>query len=434
MGPRRVIALALTALAMAVPAAAAAAPPRWLASWGAAMTGVPGPAAAPSSTLRQFAHLSVGGSAVRVRLSNRAGTVPLTFTSATVAVRAAGAATTPGTLRRLTLGGSPTITVPPGVEVTTDPVVLHTRAQDDLAVSLYAPGTPTVTEHALALVTEYGADGDHTLDPAGTAFTRTQISLDWLDGVDVRTRQARGAVVALGDSITDGSAADRDRNDRWLDVLGRRFDRLPRGDRRRRSVVNAGVARGTLCASGMDHPAGQPSVDRNPLGPAVIRRLRRDVYARAGATDAIVFAGSNDLRGGTPAENVIGCLNQVARRLHAHGVRVIGATIIPRDGGEGWDARVADPRRRRVNRWIRRSDAFDAVADFDRAVRSRPRPNAISRRFQATGPSDIGTHPNAAGHAAMGRSIDLDDFAPSYVLGGVVRATLVPRPRLWRNW
>lgn len=199
-------------------------------------------------------------------------------------------------------------------------------------------------------------------------------------------------------------------------------------------MVNAGLARNTLCPTRLDHPRGRPRVDRNPLGPAVLRRLRRDVYTRAGATDVILFAGSNDLRGGAPARSVIGCLDAVVRRAHAHGLRVIGATVIPRDGGAGWTAHVADPRRRRVNRWIRRTDTFDAVIDFDRVVRSHLHPGSIAARFQSTGEADAGTHPNPAGHAAMGRSIDLDLFAPTVVIGGLPRATLVPRPRLWRNW
>jgi lysophospholipase L1-like esterase len=434
---RRIALMAVPVLLAVAPAAAPAAQPRWLASWGAAMVGAPGPAVAPSATHRQFAHLSAGGRAVRVRLSNRAGTVPLTFTAVTVAVRAGGAALQPGTLRRLTLRGSTTIVVPPGAEVSTDRVALRTRGQDDLAVSLYAPGSPPVTEHPTALTTEYATAaeaGDHTADPGAAAFTRTQISLDWVDGVDVLTRQTRGSIIALGDSITDGSAADRDGNDRWLDVLGRRLGALPAGDPRRRAVVNAGLARNTLCPTSLDRPRGRPRVDRNPLGPAILRRLRRDVYTRAGATDVILFAGSNDLRGGAPARSVIGCLNAAARRLHAHGLRVIGATVIPRDGGAGWTARVADPRRRRVNRWVRRTEAFDAVIDFDRVVRSRRHPGSIAPRFQSTGEADAGTHPNPAGHAAMGHAIPLDLFAPASGIAGRPHATLVPRPRLWRNW
>src|SRR4051794_19837982 len=183
MGVARPATLALTLATVVGAPAGAAAAPRWRAAWGAAMVGAPGPAAAPSATHRQFAHLSAGGRAVRVRLSNRAGSVPLTFTAATVAVRAARATLQPGTPRRLTLGGSTTIVLPPGVEGTTDPVPLRTRGQDALAVSLYARGSPPVTEHPTALTTEYATAagaGDHTPDADGAAFTSTQISLDWV--------------------------------------------------------------------------------------------------------------------------------------------------------------------------------------------------------------------------------------------------------------
>jgi lysophospholipase L1-like esterase len=267
----------------------------------------------------------------------------------------------------------------------------------------------------VALTTEYATGdgtGDHTADAAPDAFTRTRTALDWIDEVDVRTEQASGTVVALGDSITDGSGLDVDADERWVDDLGRRFDDLPATDPRRRAVVNAGITFNFLCPTSADGSPGA-DIDRNPAGPAAVRRLGRDVISRAGVREAILFEGTNDLQHGDSASTVIDCMKRVAWRLHEHAIRVIGATVIPRDGGVGWDAAQDDPQRHKVNAWMRRTTAFDGVADFAQATASPDDPDQLEPGFELPDPADFGTHPNAAGHAAMADAVDLDAFAPA---------------------
>jgi len=364
-----------------------------------------GSASVTSATYRQFAHLSVGGSAVRVRLSNSSGKSPLVFRTAAVGIRSQGAALVAGSSRPLTRGGARTITVPAGEVAYSDPVSLQVLPQQDLAVSLYADGSPAVTQHPSAFVTEYvtaSGAGDHSDDTDSTAFTGSMASVFWLDTVDVLTTEARGTVVALGDSITDGANSTMDANNRWTDVLARRFEALPDGDLRRRAVVNAGIGGGTLCG-----------VERDDIGANGLRRLA-DVMAQSGATDVIVFMGTNDIFSGNPpfgtggdAANIIKCMRTAITAIHGHGLRAIGATIIPRNGGELWIPPTEDPIRQQVNDWIRTSGAFDAFIDFDAITRWDLYPNIMQPQYEL---GSDGTHPNAAGHAAMGSGVDLAMF------------------------
>lgn len=385
-------------------------PNRWVTAWGSSMSGrMPG-RAGPAVTYREFAHLSIGGDELRVRLSNFAGSTPLVIDAATVAIRSEGGSLRPGTIRTLTMHGEARFTLAPGEIRRTDPVRLRVAAQQQLAISLYVAGTAPVIWHPDAFETEYATAlgaGNHTRDVTGESFTRTFTSIWWVDAVDVLTNRASGTIVVLGDSLTDGAHSDMNRNDRWIDDLGRREDLLPAPSRL--GVVNEGIAGNRLCT-----PTGRLAFEKGEPG---LDRLGRDVFSQSSVRDVIVFLGTNDIRWHTKASTVIGCLERAIAAIHRHGFRAIGATLIPRDLGAGWQPSADDPQRAAVNRWIRTSGRFDAYIDFDAAVRWSAHPDQIKPVFRAD-PNrvsyldNLGTHPNAAGYAAMANAIKLAIFWP----------------------
>ncbi|TDE08140.1 DUF5722 domain-containing protein [Jiangella asiatica] len=371
--------------------------PAWRAAWGASIGGHYGGDSRPDATYRQALDLSTGGSAVRVRFVNPFSDQDLVFDAASVGVRAGTGADVEGEPRPLTVMGSAEIRVRPGETVYTDPVALPVSAGDDLLVSTHAAASLPLLSHDWALKTQYATvegAGDHTGDAGGAAFAPVSTSTYWLDAVDVLGAQVRGTVVALGDSITDGAGADLDADNRWPDVLADRLDALAPDDPRRRAVVNAGIGGNTL-----------NSVENPLVGVNGLARLDRDVLTQTGVTDVVVFHGTNDIYVGETAAHVIASLETAAQRIHDAGARAVVATLIPRGNGVGWTAEHEE-RRLEVNEWIRSNTVYDAVIDFDAVVDDPADPGHIRADYDADG-----THPNAAGYAAMAGAIDLDLFA-----------------------
>lgn len=404
------------------PAAEAA----WVSTWGTAMQGpyavggqssspppnsaLPG-GAARDQTLRLVVRTTVGGTALRIRLSNALGTEAVTFGAARVGVRTGGAAVVKGSNRPLTFASSGSVTVAAGEQQVSDPVTFDVAKGTDLAVSLHVSGkSGTATYHRRALTTSYlsmPGTGDHTGETTTGSFTHTTSSWYWLDGVEVLAPDDAGAVVVLGDSITDGSFATLDRNDRWTDVLARRL--AARADSGT-GVVNAGIGGNMLsprpCAS---------------CGPAALERLERDVFSRT-ATAVIVLEGTNDLGWRSPASDVIAALKRVAQAARARGLRSIGATILPRGGSSDWTP-AKESARQEVNAFIRNGGAFDAVVDMDAATRDDELPDRLRPAFD----SGDHLHPNPAGFAAMGSAVDLSLLPPSQTSGD---APVEPPPPL----
>ncbi|MFD8390709.1 SGNH/GDSL hydrolase family protein [Streptomyces sp. NPDC059680] len=305
---------------------------------------------------RLIVHTSVGGDDPRVRLSNAFGDRPLTVDSVYAGVRGEGAALRPGSNRRLTFGGGRTVTVPAGAAAWSDPLPGRLRAGTDLVVSLHTPAAVgPATGHWLALQTSYTGRGDHTAEESGTEWTRTTRSWWYLDAVSVRpSRRATGAVVALGDSITDGRHSTMDRNRRWPDYLARRLNTAHAAVR---GVADEGISGNRVLADG--------------IGQSALHRLDRDVLSLPGVRTVFVFEGVNDLRAhpGVTAQDLIAGYRKIAERVHAAGKCVVAATIGPFQGRPEWDP-AAEAVRRRVNRFLRTSAEFDATADFDRTLRS----------------------------------------------------------------
>ncbi|BBY27036.1 SGNH/GDSL hydrolase family protein [Mycolicibacterium sediminis] len=363
-------------------------------------------------TIRAILTPTFGGTTARVRLSNRFGTVPVTFTQATVARRAAGPALVPDTLAPLTFGGNRSVTVAPGQDVVSDPVDVVVQAFEPLAVSLHVAGDiGKPTEHAVARQTSYltpeGA-GDHTGDVDGDAFTQRTTSRPFVSGVEVLAPQSDGAVVALGDSITDGYQAvpagapetveGIDADGRWPDDLARR---LAAADRPL-SVLNLGIAGNRVLQDSA--VGGQPDVQ----GAAVIRRLDADLLTQSGVTTVIWIEGINDLFMTPTAtvEELTGGYRDVIGRLHSRGLRVLLGTITPA-GGNSSAPPGSEEVRQAVNAWIREESPADGVVDFDAAVRDPADPSRINPAYDG---SDH-LHFNLAGYQAMADAVPLELIA-----------------------
>ncbi len=333
-------------------------------------------------TLRLIVYSHFPGARLRIRLSNTFGTTPLTIGQADVALQSAGATIVPGTDRRLAFAGRRTITIPAGAEVSSDPVALTIGAEQNLAVSLFVPGNsgPT-TWHALGVQTNYvSTPGNHAADQAGGAFTTQVSSWFWLDGVDVVAPAQDRAVVTLGDSITDGFASTVNANDRWPDFLARRLLATPATHHV--SVLDEGIS-------------GNRVLHNAPCcGVSALARLHRDTAPHTNVSAAQIIAG----------------YQQLIAQVHAKGLKIYGATLTPFKGTifPGYYTAAGEQKREAVNRWIRTSGAFDAVIDFDQAIRDPSDPLRILPRYD----SGDHLHPNDAGYAAMADAIDLALFSP----------------------
>jgi lysophospholipase L1-like esterase len=384
----------------------------WVATWGTALHEpdllVPGLANAGfnNQTLRQIVHTSVGGRQVRVRLSTF-GANSLVIGSAHIALRDAGAAIVPGSDRTLTFGGKPSITIPRGALILSDPVELVVPALDDLAVSIYVPGkTGPATWQVESRQTSYiSPPGDFTASVVVPVDSTTQAWF-WLEGVEVMVSKQTGAIVTLGASITAGTQSTADANNRWPDQLARRLMAQP--GNQKMGVLNKGIIGNRLL--------------HDFLGANALARFDRDALAQTGVTHVIVDLGNNDIGlawpgGLIPAEEVtadqiIQGHKQLIERAHARGLKIHGCTLTPVEGFfvPGTPFPVFSPsnevKRQAVNAWIRMSGAYDGVIDFDRVLRD---PNSPARIRIIYDSGDHG-HPNDAGYKAMADAIDLKLF------------------------
>ena len=387
------------------PASSAATPPagRWIGTWAASPEAQPNKTAMSDSTgatYREIVHLSTGGAAVRIVLTNEFGLEPLTIGAARIAMSAGGSAIELSTAKMLSFGGQASVTLPAGTMMVSDPVEMELPAFVDVAVSFFIPAQTISqsTTHSYALQTNYMATGN--VVDARTLLTPVEVS-SWhfIKGVEVEANEgsaAGGAIVALGDSITDGAASKPNTNGRWPDVLARRIyaDKTLSGV----GVLNAGINGNRLLRDGDG-------------GESAIRRLDRDVLTQAGVKYLLVLEGINDIGhivSASPsdpadtAQSLIRALEQIAMRAHTHGIKVIGATITPYESCK-YASPEGEKMREAVNDWIRTTKDLDGVADFEKIVRDPAHPT----RFLPAYDSGDHLHPNAAGLRAMGEGVDL---------------------------
>lgn len=368
----------------------------WTGSWAAAVTeadktGVSATGVA-NTTLRQVAHLSVGGGSVRVRFSNRFGTRPLVIGRTTVAPRRAALAGTPTVellqLVPLTFGGRGSTTIPVGAEVVSDAVALPVAEDSDLVVSTYFPQpTGPLTQHPAGYATAFSAHGDQT-GSGGAPYRKVAGMARYVvDGVDVRG-DAEGSVVLFGDSITDGASSPIDKNLRYPDQLADLL--LTRGF----GALNIGIAGNRLLANG------------GTSGEAALGRFDRDVIRWPGVRSVVILEGINDIRisrGSISATQLINAHRQLISRAHAAGLKAYGATLTPYWASEQYTV-GGEVARQALNHWIRTSGEYDGFVDFEHAVRDPKAPLQLLAAYD----SGDHLHPNAAGFTAMARAVDLD--------------------------
>ena len=373
-----------------------AASENWVTAWGTSQQAL-GTTAVSNATVRMMARVSIPGDAVRIRLDNTYGSAPVRIGKAYVGWRRAGATIFPGSNRPVLFSGAGEVSVPAGGSVVSDPVALKVRARQDLAVSLYIPDDVRPSQHGNSVVTSFlsaSGGGDSAADESAQAFTRTTTAGLWLKAIDVQSPTTRGAIVAFGDSITEGSCATVDGHDRWPDWLALRLDL----DGRRMAVVNEGIGGNTLLTK---HPDPVPSA-----GMPGLERLDRDVLSHHGVTHVVLFLGTNDLRRSASAAMLIEGIQSVVSRLKARGLRTYGATLVPRHNNQQipWDA-AKTQQRNALNEWIRTKGPFDGVLDFDKIVRDESDRDRLNPTFDCDG-----IHPSPLGYFEMGKSVRLDFF------------------------
>ncbi|MFD5324601.1 SGNH/GDSL hydrolase family protein [Streptomyces sp. NPDC127092] len=356
-------------------------------------------------TVRQTVRISAGGSKARIELTNRYGTTPLRVTGATVARTAEGGAVVPGSVRALTFQGRGSVTVPAGGTLLSDGVPFRTKALESVTVTLYLAGpTGPATFHHMASATSYRAAGDHRADTSGAAFTETSSSWYYLSGVEVsggpRAAARRDGIVAFGDSITDGVGSTADADNRYPDELAERLAATGRP----RAVLNHGIG------------GNEVTNDTTWAGEKAVARFRKDVLTEKGVSTVILLEGINDFGGSGPAfpggptpevsvNQLIEGHRTLIRQAHAHGLKVVGATLTPIKGSF-YDTPENEAKREAFNEWVRTSGAYDAVVDFDRAVADPSDPDRILPAYD----SGDHLHPGDAGYTAMAEALDLDEL------------------------
>jgi lysophospholipase L1-like esterase len=373
----------------------------WVPSWATAQQiaepeNMLSPEILSGATLRQVVHLSIPGSAFRVQLSNAFGNEPLHLLTVHVARPAGPGAIAPASDRTLTFSGRPDVVIPPGASYLSDPVEQPLSAGSDLAISIQYEAAPLIeTGHPGSRATSYVLAGNHVAD-AALPGAKTVDHWYQVAAVEVVAPPGASAVVALGDSITDGRGSTTNGNNRWTNVAEQTL--IAAGHPI--SVLNAGL--------------GGNCILKVCLGPPLMARLDRDMLAQPGVKAVVVLEGINDLGTLTrehPAPlaeharlvtRLIAAYQQIAARAHAHGLRAYIGTIMPFMGSDYYhpDA-LNDADRNTVNAWIRVQKEFDGVIDFDRLMRDPAHPDHLNPAY------DFGDflHPNPAGHRLMGEAV-----------------------------
>ena len=356
------------------------------------------PASIEDQTVRMIAHITLGGRTLRIEISNMANAEPLEIGSTHVAVHKGDGAIMPGTDRVLKFSGNESTVVPPGALVVSDPVNLNLAPFSDLAISLYLPkNTGSPTNHTMGLHTAYISKGNVTGSEVMSEPTKMYSYL-WLAGIDVLAPADSYAIVALGDSITDGFTTTVDGNTAWPALLAKRL--AAHKTTRNVAVLNQGISGN--------------QVVRDGAGVSALARFDRDVLGRPGVKWVILLEGINDINirgrstgpGALTSAELIAGYRQIIERAHMNGIKVMGATLMPEEGVPTASER-GEEIRQTVNRWIRANDSFDAVVDFDLVIQDGSHPARINPAFD---PGDH-IHPNDAGNKAMSDAFDPAIFA-----------------------
>jgi lysophospholipase L1-like esterase len=404
---------AFVCLLLFAPKPAGAPQNTWIATWAASPQAADPDPDEPllrieDQTVRERVRVSIGGPQICIRLSNEYGSTPLLIGSATIAATNDATSVRPGSIQTITFGGSHSVSIPAGAPILSDPVALPVSAGAEITISLYFPkrvATPTL--HALALKhTVVSQRGDYTHAEKVEAGALSASSI-LVSTVLVPARPSQRLVVAFGDSVTDGDGSTMDADRNWPGDLVRRLGKTAEASKI--AVVNEGIAGNRLLSDG--------------FGINALARFDRDILALPGVTHIVLLEGLNDLcfpgaklNGqylADPADvrtpqDVIDAYRQLISRAHAHGIKLIAATIGPFEGVviPGYSSESKEAARQTVNQWIRTSGSFDAVIDFDAVLRDPDHPARLLPRLAS--PDHL--HPNDAGYEAMADAIDLTLF------------------------
>lgn len=371
----------------------------WVGTWGTAPQlteprNLPPPPGLTSNTLRQVVHVSIGGKKLRVHFSNAFGNGPLALASVRLAVSAGGGSIKTETEKTLAFSGRNSATIPAGETILSDAFDFDLAPLSDVAVTIYFHETPGgITGHPGSRATSFLEAGDAMSAADLPAAARTR---HWyvLTGIDVLAENSAAAIVTLGDSITDGRGSETDKNNRWPDDLANRLH------------ANAGTQRVAVLNAGI----GGNCVLRGGLGPTASARFHRDVLDQRSVRWLVVLEGVNDIGGGrernsTVAQDLITAYKIIIDQAHIKNIRVYGATILP-FGGSQYAGAGHEAARLAVNDWIRTGGKFDAVIDFDAALRDPQNPS----KLLAAADSGDHLHPGVKGHQMMADYVELRLF------------------------
>jgi lysophospholipase L1-like esterase len=351
-----------------------------------------------NQTLRQIVHVSLGGDRIRVVLSNAFGTEPLMVGAAGVALRQKDAVILAGSSRPLMFDGRRSVSIPPGAVMLSDPIALPVPALADVVVDVHIPGdtgagTSPLTMHGNARQTSYVSNPGNHVGAGELPVATTTQSWFFLTRVEVAATGPVGVIAGLGDSITEGNGSTPDTNGRWPDFLAKR---LMARTGPKFGFANGGIGGNRVLSGGT---------------PNALARFDRDVLAQPGVTHVVFTEGINDLRitqqnpNSIPLADLIAGHKQIIQRARAHGLKIYGGTLVPYEGTPGW-TKETEATRVALNNWIRTSKAYDAVIDFDAAIRDPGQPSRMLAKFD----SGDHLHPNNAGYEAMANAIDLALF------------------------
>lgn len=409
---RRIIAVALVGVLTGCASSDKRGDTNWFTAWSMSHNARATTPAMSGRTVRMILLPSISGDAVRVKLENTMGEAPVIFSSAYIGIADAGAAVHEKSITKLTFAGRPGLSLAPGQGAYSDAVPFKVTALEKLSLSLAVQSAGDISTHHVGLRTNWSAAGVRASDASGAGFeplpeipalNTGQWPYYWVAALDVRSPGTTGTIVLFGDSITDGRCSTRDEkgivqpnlDQRWGDVFAARLAARPK--REQKAIAIASISGNRVLGRGN--------------GPSALERLERDVLDRAGVTHVVFFEGTNDIAGNFTAAQVSAGIQQIIALVRARGIKIIGATVIPRGRPApmtGWTS-AHEKERLALNDWIRTKAGFDAVIDFDALMKNAPTVKLADGGSAPAIPPEWNcdfTHPNAAGYKAMGEFVD----------------------------